>query len=87
MIEKAKNEVNTRNLSILHLHAEKLRQLISVEELEAPVEIIISTGVFDTLKKMLDRDYWENQKLLSEVLWILINLVGTASLEIQRFIA
>jgi hypothetical protein len=57
-----------------------------LDEIPAPVELLISTGVYDSLKKMLTEDYWANQKLLAEVLWIMINLIGTASIEILEFI-
>jgi len=69
LIEYAKQEISPRNLSILKIHAENLRTNIADEaNLDFPILEFISTGVVDTLKKLLQPPYWENQKLLTEVL-------------------
>lgn len=69
------------------MHAENLRTNISDEaNLNFPILEFINTGVVDTLKKLLQPPYWDNQKLLTEVLWIFINFIAAATPEIMSFL-
>lgn len=60
--------------------------MLSAENKQFPLIEFVSTGVVDTLKKLLTSPYWENQKLLSEVLWVFINFIAASTPEIHKFL-